>query len=65
MSPPQSVVTTVLISFDSLSDNYIVFRGGPQEAASAHLKGTLVLCLSEPISIKHLKLHLRGMSRIR
>lgn len=47
-----------------LNDSYIVFRGTEEEAASAHLKGTLVLCLTEPISIKHLKLRLTGMSRV-
>ncbi|KAI2359195.1 hypothetical protein LOY91_006852 [Ophidiomyces ophidiicola] len=47
-----------------LDDDYIVFRGSPEEAASAHLKGTLVLCLSEPFTIKHLKLRLVGVSRI-
>lgn len=48
----------------SLNDEYIVFRGNEQEAASAHLKGTLVLCLSEPLSIKHIRLQLTGMSRV-
>ncbi|RJE19350.1 hypothetical protein PHISCL_08322 [Aspergillus sclerotialis] len=47
-----------------LNDSYIVFRGTEEEAASAHLKGTLVLCLTEPISIKYLKLRLTGMSRV-
>lgn len=47
-----------------LNEDYIVFRGDEHEAASAHLKGTLVLCLSEPLSIKHVKLHLKGMSRV-
>ena len=47
-----------------LNDEYIVFRGSEQEAASAHLKGTLVLCLSEPLSIKHIRLQLTGMSRV-
>lgn len=47
-----------------LNDEYIVFRGNEQEAASAHLKGTLVLCLSEPLSIKHIRLQLTGMSRV-
>jgi hypothetical protein len=47
-----------------LNDDYIVFRGSEDEAASTHLKGTLVLCLSEPLSIKHLRLHLKGMSRV-
>ncbi|KAJ5081647.1 hypothetical protein NUU61_009911 [Penicillium alfredii] len=47
-----------------LNDDYIVFRGSEHEAASALLKGTLVLCLSEPLAIKHLRLELTGMSRV-
>lgn len=47
-----------------LNDDYIVFRGNEHEAASAHLKGTLVLCLSEPLAIKHIRLQLTGMSRV-
>ncbi|KAJ6151891.1 Arrestin-like N-terminal [Penicillium chrysogenum] len=47
-----------------LNDEYIVFRGGEHEAASAHLRGTLILCLSEPLTIKHLRLQLTGMSRV-
>ncbi|RAL16327.1 arrestin family protein [Aspergillus homomorphus CBS 101889] len=47
-----------------LDEDYIVFRGGEQEAASAHLSGKLVLCLSEPLSIKHIRLHLTGISRV-
>ncbi|KAJ5959554.1 Immunoglobulin E-set [Penicillium vulpinum] len=47
-----------------LNDEYIVFRGGEHEAASAHLRGTLVLCLSEPLTIKHIRLQLTGMSRV-
>ena len=47
-----------------MNDEYIVFRGGEHEAASAHLKGTLVLCLSEPLTIKHIRLQLTGMSRV-
>ncbi|KAL2862662.1 arrestin family protein [Aspergillus lucknowensis] len=47
-----------------LDEDYIVFRGGEQEAASAHLSGKLILCVSEPISIKHLRLHLTGISRV-
>lgn len=48
----------------SLNDEYIVFRGNEHESASAHLKGTLVLCLSEPLAIKHIRLQLTGMSRV-
>ncbi|KAL2825880.1 HECT-type ubiquitin ligase-interacting protein cred [Aspergillus pseudoustus] len=47
-----------------LDEDYIVFRGGEQEAASAHLSGKLILCVSEAISIKHIQLHLTGISRV-
>ncbi|KAJ6127150.1 HECT-type ubiquitin ligase-interacting protein creD [Penicillium sp. IBT 18751x] len=47
-----------------LNDEYIVFRGNEHEAASAHLKGTVLLCLSEPLAIKHIRLQLTGMSRV-
>ncbi|PWY78327.1 putative HECT-type ubiquitin ligase-interacting protein cred [Aspergillus heteromorphus CBS 117.55] len=47
-----------------LDEDYIVFRGGEEEAASAHLSGKLILCLSEPLSIKHIRLHLTGISRV-
>ncbi|KAL4892786.1 hypothetical protein BDV59DRAFT_208186 [Aspergillus ambiguus] len=47
-----------------LDEDYIVFRGGEQEAASAHLSGKLILCLSEPLSMKHIRLHLTGISRV-
>ncbi|KAL4787705.1 hypothetical protein BJX76DRAFT_285754 [Aspergillus varians] len=47
-----------------LDEDYILFRGGEQEAASAHLSGKLILCLSEPISSKHIRLHLTGISRV-
>ncbi|KKZ60224.1 hypothetical protein EMCG_05034 [[Emmonsia] crescens] len=47
-----------------LDDDYIVFRGNEHEAASTLLKGKLLLCLSEPLHIKYLRLHLTGMSRV-
>src|ERR1700761_7490607 len=53
-----------LLTAFRLNEDYIVFRGGEHEAASAHLKGTLVLCLSEPLAIKHIRLELTGMSRV-
>ena len=49
---------------DRLDEDYIVFRGSEHEAASAHLSGRLLLCLSEPLNIKHLRLHLTGISRV-
>lgn len=47
-----------------LDDEYIVFRGNEEEAASAHLRGKLVLCLTDPLTIKHIKLSLTGASKI-
>ncbi|KAL1959150.1 hypothetical protein VTO42DRAFT_2655 [Malbranchea cinnamomea] len=47
-----------------LDDDYVVFRGNEVEASSAHLKGTVVLCLSEPLTIKHLRLRLTGVCRV-
>jgi hypothetical protein len=57
-------LTNSLVSRYSLDEDYIVFRGGESEAASAHLSGKLILCLSEPLSIKHIRLHLTGISRV-
>ncbi|QSS57934.1 carbon catabolite repression protein CreD [Histoplasma capsulatum var. duboisii H88] len=51
--------------FDIRLDNdYIVFRGNEHEAASTLLNGKLLLCLSEPLQIKYLRLNLTGMSKI-
>lgn len=61
LCPSLSLIRVVISRLD---DDYVVFRGSEAEAASAHLKGTLVLCLSEPLSIKRIKLHLTGVSRI-
>src|SRR5271156_5089842 len=47
-----------------LDENYIVFRGNEHESASAHLTGTLVFCVTEPLAIKHVRLTLSGLSRI-
>ncbi|KAL9110456.1 MAG: hypothetical protein Q9227_005000 [Pyrenula ochraceoflavens] len=54
-----------LISFNCrLQDDYIVFRGNEQEASSAHLKGSVVLCLTEPMTVKYIRLTLTGISRV-
>jgi arrestin-related trafficking adapter 4/5/7 len=48
--------------FDIRLDNdYIVFRGNEDEAASAQLSGSLVLCLTEPMNINHVDLTLSGI----
>ncbi|EAW06591.1 arrestin family protein [Aspergillus clavatus NRRL 1] len=43
---------------------YFDIRGGEQEAASAQLSGKLLLCLSEPLAAKHVRLNLTGISRV-
>jgi arrestin-related trafficking adapter 4/5/7 len=47
-----------------LDDEYIVFRGNEEEAASAHLRGKLVLCLTEPLAVKYIRLTLTGVSKV-
>ncbi|KIW14414.1 hypothetical protein PV08_07197 [Exophiala spinifera] len=44
-----------------LDSDYIVFRGGEDEAASAQLSGNVVLCLTEPMNISHVDLTLSGI----
>jgi hypothetical protein len=51
--------------FDIRLDNdYIIFRGGEHEAASAQIAGSVVLCLTEPLAIKHIKFTLTGITRM-
>jgi hypothetical protein len=51
--------------FDIRLDNdYIIFRGGEHEAASAQIAGSVVLCLTEPLAVKHIKLTLTGITRM-
>jgi len=48
--------------FDVRLDNdYIVFRGSEDEAASAQLSGNVVLCLTEPMTVSHVNLTLSGI----
>lgn len=43
-----------------LDNDYIVFRGGEDEAGSARLAGQLVLALTEPLTITGISLTLSG-----
>ena len=45
-------------------ESNLVFRGAKEEASSVLLKGTLVLCLSEPLRIQGLRLRLTGEKRL-
>jgi arrestin-related trafficking adapter 4/5/7 len=54
--------STAVKYFDIRLDNdYIVFRGNEDEAASAQLNGSLVLCLTDPLNISHVQLTLSGI----
>ena len=44
-----------------LDNDYIVFRGGEDEAGSARLGGELVLSLTEPLTTTGIKLTLSGI----
>lgn len=44
-----------------LDNDYIVFRGSEDEAASAPLSGSLVLCLADALMIHHVKLTVSGI----
>lgn len=51
--------------FDIRLDNdYIIFRGGEHEAASARIAGSVVLCLTEPLAIKYFRFSLTGITRM-
>ena len=43
---------------------YIVFRGSETEAASSHLSGNVVLSITEPLTIKYIRLTLTGMLQL-
>lgn len=59
---PGSSTSSSVKYFDIRLDNdYIVFRGSEDEAASAQLAGSLVLCLTEPMAINHIDLTLSGI----
>ncbi|KAI9818867.1 MAG: hypothetical protein M1827_007688 [Pycnora praestabilis] len=47
-----------------LDQDIIVLRGSEQEASSALLKGVVVLCITEPLTIKNVFLELTGTSKL-
>lgn len=54
--------STSIKHFDIRLDNdYIVLRGNEDEAASAQLAGSVVLCVTEPLNISHVQLTLSGI----
>jgi hypothetical protein len=44
-----------------LGNDYIVFRGNEDEASSAELSGSVVLCLTDVMNIAHITLTLSGI----
>lgn len=47
-----------------LDESHLTLRGSEDEASSVLLKGTLVLCLSEPLRIQGVRLRFTGEKRI-
>ncbi|KAI1435421.1 arrestin domain-containing protein [Xylaria sp. CBS 124048] len=47
-----------------LENDFIVFRGGENEASSQLLKGVVVLCIKEPTKVEDVHLRLTGQCRI-
>ena len=47
-----------------LDESNIILRGSEEEAPSAILKGTLVLCLSEPLQIRGIRMRFTGEKRL-
>ncbi|KAI9845075.1 MAG: hypothetical protein M1837_005079 [Sclerophora amabilis] len=56
--------SNVVKLFEIRSPHVVILRGSSEEAASTEVHGTLVLCLSEPLSCKQIKLDINGTSRI-
>lgn len=44
-----------------LNNDYVVFRGNEDEAASAELSGSVVLCVTDPMNITSIALTLSGI----
>ena len=49
----------------SLDRSTLVLRGNAEEASSVLLKGTLVLCLVEPLKVQNIRLRFRGERKVR
>ena len=47
-----------------LERDILVVRGQPRDASSVQIKGTVVLCLAEPLTIKRISLSLSGTCKI-
>ncbi|KAL9631227.1 MAG: hypothetical protein Q9164_006002 [Protoblastenia rupestris] len=47
-----------------LDESNLTLRGTEGEASSAILKGTLVLCLSEPLRVQGIRLRFTGEKRV-
>ncbi|KAL4930311.1 arrestin family protein [Aspergillus undulatus] len=47
-----------------LDKDYIVFEGSAQEALAVYLSGHLILRVNEPLTVKHIRLHLSGLRRV-
>ncbi|OJJ00829.1 hypothetical protein ASPVEDRAFT_51907 [Aspergillus versicolor CBS 583.65] len=46
-----------------LDQDHVVFQGSPQEALAVYLSGNLTFRCKDPLTIKHIRLHLTGVRR--
>lgn len=58
---PHSASTSIKLFEIRLDNDYIVFRGGEDEAGSARLAGELTLCVTDPLTITGINLTLSGI----
>ncbi len=55
----------LIIIATRLESDVVILRGNADEAASSVVRGTVVLCLAEPLSnLKRVSISLRGRTRI-
>jgi arrestin-related trafficking adapter 4/5/7 len=58
-----AVLLTALVP-GRLDNNVAILRGSEEDAPGQLIKGTVVLCLSEPLSVKNIGLEFKGESRV-
>ncbi|KAL9592660.1 MAG: hypothetical protein Q9179_006496 [Wetmoreana sp. 5 TL-2023] len=57
-------IRSALPSTTALDQSTLILRGNEQEASSVVLKGTLILCLAEPLKVQSVRLRFTGEKRV-
>lgn len=60
----KNILLQSLTVLNRLEESNLILRGTADEASSVVLKGTLVLCLSEPLKIQGIRLRFTGEKRL-